>query len=64
MITIYGIARSKGEAVLRGTIAHEVFHVYEARMSGSEATTDAHEGWLVEGAATWSSRNSCPTTAP
>ncbi len=52
-ITIYSYERSGSEARLRGTIAHEVFHVFEARMSGDEELADAHEGWLEEGAASW-----------
>jgi hypothetical protein len=52
-ITVYRIAHSESEAVRRGVLAHEVFHVYEGRMSGSRATDDSHPGWLVEGAATW-----------
>ncbi|HME04323.1 MAG TPA: hypothetical protein VKG38_14975 [Solirubrobacteraceae bacterium] len=53
VITIYRLAHSRGEGVLRGVIAHEVFHVFEARMSVSRAVDDSHEGWLEEGAATW-----------
>ena len=52
-ITIYGIAHSEHGGLIRGVIAHEVFHVFEARMSGTEAVSDAHAGWLEEGAATW-----------
>ncbi len=52
-ITIYGISHSSGGSLIRGVIAHEVFHVFEARMSGNEATDRAHAGWLEEGAATW-----------
>jgi hypothetical protein len=53
VITVYRIARSKGPGVQRGTIAHEVFHVFEARLSVSRGIDDSHEGWLDEGAATW-----------
>jgi len=52
-ITIFRITHSESQAVVRGVIAHEVFHVYEARMSGSMATNDSHQGWLEEGAAGW-----------
>ncbi len=52
-ITVYRSERSDTEAQLRGAIAHEVFHVFEARMSHSEAVDDGHEGWLIEGAAAW-----------
>src|ERR1019366_7003370 len=50
---VYRISHSESESSLRGVIAHEVFHVYEGRMSGSEATNISHPGWLMEGAATW-----------
>ena len=52
-MTIYGISHSEGGGLIRGVIAHEVFHIFEARMSGSEAVSEGHEGWLEEGAATW-----------
>lgn len=52
-ITIFGISRSKGEAVYKGVIAHEVFHVFEARLAGTEAADAALPAWLVEGAADW-----------
>jgi len=54
-LTVYGISRSGPEGLTRGVIAHEVFHVFEARLSGDEATQNAHlnEGWLEEGAAGW-----------
>jgi len=52
-ITIFGIARSRGEGVLRGVIAHEVFHVFEFRMADSAAQYSALGGWLVEGASNW-----------
>lgn len=52
-ITIYGISHSEHGRLIRGVIAHEVFHVFEARMSGTEAISDAHAGWLEEGAAAW-----------
>ena len=52
-MTIYGISHSEHGGLIRGVIAHEVFHVFEARMSGSEAVNEGHAGWLEEGAATW-----------
>jgi hypothetical protein len=52
-ITIYGIAHSEGNALIRGVVAHETFHVFEALMSGSMATDDSHQAWLIEGAAEW-----------
>jgi hypothetical protein len=52
-ITIYGESHSSNPNLIRGVIAHEVFHVFEARMSGTEARSDGHEGWLEEGAASW-----------
>jgi hypothetical protein len=39
---------------LRGTIAHEVFHAYEAVMSGTLLNFNRKgDDWLVEGAAQW-----------
>jgi hypothetical protein len=41
---------------LRATVAHEVFHGFQAAMSGTLANyarEEAQEGWLVEGSATW-----------
>ncbi|MGA2453285.1 MAG: hypothetical protein ABSG93_07155 [Solirubrobacteraceae bacterium] len=52
-ITVYGISHSAHGSLIRGVIAHEVFHVFEARMSGTEARSDGHAGWLEEGAASW-----------
>jgi hypothetical protein len=52
-ITIYRGARSRSEGAIRGTVAHEVFHVFEARMSSSESASNAQPGWLEEGAASW-----------
>jgi hypothetical protein len=52
-ITIYAASHAAHGSLIRGTIAHEVFHVFEARMSGTEARSEAHAGWLVEGAAAW-----------
>ena len=52
-ITVFRITHSETEALVRAALAHEVFHVYEGRMSGSKAVDDSHEGWLVEGAAEW-----------
>ncbi len=41
--------------IMRGTIAHEVFHCFEPVMAGDEADWDsrATHYWLVEGAAEW-----------
>ena len=52
-ITIYGESHSSNSSLIRGVVAHEVFHVFEARMSGTEARSDGHAGWLEEGAASW-----------
>ncbi|HYM46546.1 MAG TPA: hypothetical protein VES65_10380 [Solirubrobacteraceae bacterium] len=52
-ITIFGAAHGHGDSYLRATIAHEVFHVFEARMSHSSADFESDPGWLLEGAATW-----------
>ncbi len=52
-ITIYAASHGAHGSLIRGTIAHEVFHVFEARMSGTEARSEAHAGWLEEGAAAW-----------
>jgi hypothetical protein len=52
-ITVYGISHSAHGSLIRGVIAHEVFHVFEARMSGTEVRSDGHAGWLEEGAASW-----------
>jgi hypothetical protein len=52
-ITIYGESHSSNPSLIRGVVAHEVFHVFEARMSGTEARSDGHAGWLEEGAASW-----------
>ena len=52
-ITIYGEARSLGESIRKGTIAHEVFHIFEARIARTYAADRALPGWLVEGAANW-----------
>jgi hypothetical protein len=52
-ITIYREAHKNNNEYLRGVVAHEVFHVFEARMSGSESHFNSEGGWLVEGAADW-----------
>jgi hypothetical protein len=52
-ITIYGEARSLGEGIRKGVIAHEVFHIFEARIARTYAADRALPGWLVEGAANW-----------
>ena len=52
-ITVYRAAHREANHFLRGTIAHEVFHVFEARMSHGRPEFFAHGGWLIEGAATW-----------
>jgi len=52
-ITIYGIARSGSEGQIAGVAAHEVFHVFEARMSPDKAVSEGHQAWLQEGAAGW-----------
>ncbi len=53
-ITIARGTHEKGEGELRATIAHEVFHVFQALMSGT-LTNFSRPGnaWLVEGSATW-----------
>lgn len=51
-ITLARAAHERGE--LRPTIAHEVFHVYQAVMAGTIANFDRPgAGWLVEGSAAW-----------
>lgn len=52
-ITIYGASHAHGNSEIREVIAHEVFHVFEARMSGSRETFATHGAWLIEGAASW-----------
>jgi len=52
-ITLYRAAHGDHNHNLRGTIAHEVFHVFEVRMSHGRAEFFNHGGWLIEGAATW-----------
>jgi hypothetical protein len=52
-ITVYREAYKDNNEYIRGVVAHEVFHVFEARMSGSEGHFDSEPGWLVEGAAVW-----------
>jgi hypothetical protein len=52
---VFGLSAHSGN-LLRATVAHEVFHVLESRMTGSStgASWLLHEGaWLVEGAAEW-----------
>lgn len=46
-------AHTGGE--LRQTVAHEVFHVFEAVMAGTLTNFDRapYKGWLIEGAAAW-----------
>jgi hypothetical protein len=52
-ITIYGLSHSSNPNLIRAVVAHEVFHVFEARMSVTEARSNGHAGWLEEGAASW-----------
>jgi hypothetical protein len=53
-ITVARIAHEEGEGELRSTIAHEVFHVFQAVMSLTLQNFNRKEsGWLTEGSATW-----------
>jgi len=53
-ITIARGTHEKGTGELRATIAHEVFHVFQALMSGTLANFYRPDNaWLVEGSATW-----------
>lgn len=54
VITVSRGAHERGEGEHRATIAHEVFHVFQAVMSGTLANFYRPDiGWLVEGSATW-----------
>jgi hypothetical protein len=54
VITISRGAHEEGEEERRSTIAHEVFHTFQAVMSGTLANFYRPENsWLVEGSATW-----------
>ena len=54
VITISRGAHEEGEEERRSTIAHEVFHTFQAVMSGTLANFyRPGNSWLVEGSATW-----------
>jgi hypothetical protein len=54
VITISRGAHEEGEEERRSTIAHEVFHSFQAVMSGTLANFyRSGNSWLVEGSATW-----------
>ena len=50
-ITMSKDAHTNGD--LRATIAHEVFHAYQAVLSGTVANFYHHGKWLYEGSAAW-----------
>jgi hypothetical protein len=54
VLTISRGAHEEGEEERRSTIAHEVFHTFQAVMSGTLANFyRPGNSWLVEGSATW-----------
>jgi hypothetical protein len=55
--TITVSVESHRQGLMRPTMAHEVFHAFEAAMSIDEASWSQKSDWLTEGAAEWVARD-------
>jgi hypothetical protein len=52
-VTLYGPATTAEPIVMTNTLAHELFHCFEAAGAQTQAAWQARRGWWVEGGAEW-----------
>lgn len=52
-VVVTGLALSAGASMVINTLAHEVFHCFQARGYGSLARASAAPRWVIEGGAEW-----------